>query len=100
MSNRLFAQIAVLILLAGAVYWGVSRILDWQRHKDMQEVISRTAPPLNELISPYPAPEPPAASAVPPAKGTVNEVLEEAEAALKESERAKAEAENALRNAR
>ena len=102
MSNRLFAQIAALILLAGAVYWGVARILDWQRQQDMQEIISRSAPPLNELVSPYPAPAQPAPAtrAPPPPGSSVNEVLEEAEAALKESERATAEGENALRNAR
>ena len=54
MSNRLFVQIFALILVAGAVFWGVSRILDWQRQRDMMEVIDRTAPPLNELVSPYP----------------------------------------------
>ena len=99
MSNRLFAQIALLILLAGGVFWGVSRLLDWQRQRDMMEVIERNAPPLNQLVSPYPSPkaEP---LAVPPGPVTVNEVLEEADAALKESERASAAAENALRNAR
>ena len=99
MSNRMFAQIAFLILLAGAVYWGVSRLLDWQRQRDMMEVIDRNAPPLNELVSPYPATksEP---LATPPGPATVNEVLEEADAALKESERATAAAENALGNAR
>ena len=99
MSNKLFAQIIALILVTGAVYWGVARILDWQRQRDMMEVIDRNAPPLNQLVSPYPSPkaEPLAA---PPGPATVNEVLEEADAALKESERASAAAENALRNAR
>lgn len=99
MSNRLFAQIVALILIAGVVYWGVARILDWQRQRDMMEVIDRNAPPLNELVSPYPATgaDPLAA---PPQSVTVNNVLEEAEAALKESERASAAAENVLRNAR
>ena len=99
MSNRMFAQIAILILLAGGVYWGVARLLDWQRQRDMMEVIDRNAPPLNELVSPYPAgkAEP---LATPPGPASVNDVLEESEAALKESERAAAAAENALRNAR
>jgi len=99
MSNRMFAQIAFLILLAGGVYWGVSRLLDWQRQSDMMEVIDRNAPPLNELVSPYPATraEP---LTKPPGPATVNEVLEEADAALKESERATAAAENVLGNAR
>jgi len=95
MSNRMFIQIAALILLAGGVFWGISRLLDWQRQRDMMEVIDRNAPPLN----PYPSPKAePLAS--PPGPATVNEVLEEADAALKESERASAAAENALRNAR
>ena len=98
MSNRLFAQVAILILLAGGVYWGVARILDWQRQRDMMEVIDRNAPPLNELVSPYPAAGEPLAT--PPRPATVNEVLEEAEAKLKESERASAAAENILSNAR
>ena len=99
MSNRLFVQIFALILVAGAVFWGVSRILDWQRQRDMMEVIDRTAPPLNELVSPYPErlAVPPG---TPPGPVTVNEVLEQSEAALKESQRASAAAENALRNAR
>ena len=99
MSNRMFAQIAFLILLAGTVFWGVSRLLDWQRQRDMMEVIERNAPPLNELVSPYPSTkaEP---LATPPGPATVNDVLEEADAALKESERATAAAENALGNAR
>jgi len=99
MSNRLFAQIAALILLAGAVHWGVARILDWQRQGDMMEVIDRHAPPLNELVSPYP-PTGTDPLAAPPQSANVNEVLEEAEAALKESQRASAAAENVLGNAR
>jgi hypothetical protein len=99
MSNRMFIQIAALILLAGGVFWGISRLLDWQRQRDMMEVIDRNAPPLNELVSPYP-PAKAEPLATPPGPATVNEVLEEADAALKESERASAAAENALRNAR
>ena len=99
MSNRMFIQIAALILLAGGVFWGISRLLDWQRQRDMMEVIDRNAPPLNELVSPYP-PTKAEPLAAPPGPATVNEVLEEADAALKESERASAAAENALRNAR
>jgi len=98
MSNRLFAQIVALILIAGGVYWGVARVLDWQRQRDMMEVIDRNAPPLNELVSPYPSPKANPLAA-PPGPSTVNEVLEEAEAALKESERANRAAEDALRNA-